>query len=210
MLDFFKTINWKKHILALSAVGVSVVLLALSIYQFLDTHSILENTQRNHSNQQSLNREAFNNKETFESYISPYNDYKKRSIIGSTQRLQWIEILQALAIEYYIPNVQFTLESTTIEEETTSPYWHQDINIQVTPMHLEMRLIHEGDLFRLMSGYLQKAQGMFSIDTCEINRKEADKDINYTDSEIKAICDIHWYTLGDITKNWDKEKEGVE
>lgn len=205
MGDLLGDIRWRKHIIGLSLLLLALGLMIFAFFQFYEAQSQLNNSRNAFRYQQSLNHTAFDNRETLTNYLDTYNDFKANGIIGEAQRLQWIETLQKLSNNYLIPRVQFTLEGANSATETTSPYWHTDINMLSTPMRLEMRLSHEGDLFRLMSALQKQALGMFSIDTCELQSVEAREDINYTDKEISGICYLQWYTLADITQHWDHE-----
>lgn len=211
MGDLLRDIRWRKHLVGLLLLALAFGVMIFAFFQFYEAQSELNSTRNTFHYQQGLNRAAFDNRETLNQYLDTYNDFKANGIIGEAQRLQWIETLQKLSNNYLIPRVQFTLEGAVQATETTTPYWRDDINMLSTPMRLEMRLAHEGDLFRLMTALEKQALGMFSIDTCELSRVEARQDIDYTDKEITSICYLHWYTLADITQRWDREgKENEE
>ena len=64
-------------------------------------------------------------------------------------------------------------------------------------MTLDIKMAHEGDLFALLND-LSKADGLFAVDSCDIEKiskevVDADNDMN--DSNMKAYCELGWYTF---------------
>ena len=65
-------------------------------------------------------------------------------------------------------------------------------------MMLEMRMLHEGDLFRMFEELDKKAKGLFEIKVCNLQR-ESDMALMHTsevtDKNIRAMCELIWYTF---------------
>ena len=66
-------------------------------------------------------------------------------------------------------------------------------------MSLEMKFIHEGDLFVMLNALKNEAKGMVTVDKCDIEL--INKDVNEgvigqdaTDN-MRAYCELSWYTL---------------
>jgi len=64
-------------------------------------------------------------------------------------------------------------------------------------MTLDITMGHEGDLFALLDGLQDKAKGLFTVDTCDVEQnrqKRTSVDIISID-QMKARCVISWYTI---------------
>ncbi len=59
-------------------------------------------------------------------------------------------------------------------------------------MTLDVKMAHEGDLFALLND-LGQADGLFAIDRCDIEK--ISKKLVGTDNNMKAYCELGWYTF---------------
>jgi hypothetical protein len=72
-------------------------------------------------------------------------------------------------------------------------------------MTLDIKMAHEGDLFALLND-LRKADGLFAVDSCDIEK--ISKKVVDTDNNMKAYCELRWYTFRGARANDDKRKPG--
>ncbi len=100
-------------------------------------------------------------------------------------------------------------------------YQQQTDNILLfkTIMELNFSLLHEGDLFTLLSSLEDKTQGLFLVDSCSlvnniIDEKNLSQAIDYSQEKLeirKAVyrhnidgkCIISWYTLKEVEESFD-------
>jgi hypothetical protein len=66
-------------------------------------------------------------------------------------------------------------------------------------MSLEMKFIHEGDLFVMLNALRNEAKGLVSVDKCDVEliNKDVNEGVigqNVTDN-MRAYCEFSWYTL---------------
>ena len=159
----------------------------------------------------SQNRELKRNKAIFTSISRKYLDVDQeeklvqdfypqfvklynKGIIGREQRLNWIEALRQSGEQIKLPALRYSINS---QQEYTPGF---DINYQGyklyrSTMELNLGLLHEGDLFKLLNYINKNANGTYTISECsfELDGIEIKYDKNHTN--ISAKCMLHWITI---------------
>jgi hypothetical protein len=72
-------------------------------------------------------------------------------------------------------------------------------------MILDVNMAHEGDLFALLND-LRKADGLYTVDNCKIEKVR--KKIIDTDNNMKAYCELGWYTFRGAKAKRDNKNAG--
>ncbi len=128
-------------------------------------------------------------------YKEAYRDYKKNGLIGEERRLTWIETLEAVNDVLKLPKLTYALAP---QENFLRPGFTQESKIKVnsTPMTLTMDLLHEEDLFAVFEGIQDSIQNLFTIDSCQISRKERSGTLlNTRSANLSSTCLIRWVTV---------------
>lgn len=129
-------------------------------------------------------------KEHYPRFIEFYN----RGIIGSEKRLNWIETLQAAGENIKLPNMRYQIDSRKPYEPdyelNTGEY-----DLYATNMKLNLGLLHEIDLAKLITELNKDASGLFNIKRCRFNRTNKTIEIDPEKSNISADCELQWYSL---------------
>lgn len=202
MKELFRQIDWKKYSLSIAAFMVALGILLITLFVHIDKQRQLQVAEFGFSQQRSINQEANNAQGIIKSSFTQYEDLKTSGLVGDTQRLQWIETTQALSNELGIPLIDFTLDSAEVIEELGSPYWNYELEMQSTPMALEMDLRHEGEFYKFMEGLRLNAKGIFSVDQCDLRRNALGSDTNPEYSGFQSKCKLTWYAMSDVTLDW--------
>jgi|GEM_PF-5647211 len=202
-MNILTKVSWKKHLLSLLTLFVMTVAFGVSLVFHLNTQNDLELAQAAYRNQRNINQDARNSLELIDSYINEYNKIKEIGLIGDAQRLQWLEITQAITDQLDILLVDFTLNSTFIADESTSNYFNEELKLSLTPMTFELQLRHEGEFYSFMEGLRSNAKGKFTINECNIIRNPSTDNENPEYSGMKARCYMNWFSLDDISKRWE-------
>ncbi len=129
-------------------------------------------------------------KEHYPRFIEYYN----RGIIGSEKRLNWIETLQSIGKGINLPAMRYQIES----RKPYLPDYKLDTgsyNLFATSMNLNLGLLHEIDLAKLISELNKDASGLFNIKRCRFNRTNKSIQIDPEKSNISANCELQWYSL---------------
>ncbi len=138
----------------------------------------------------AVDQEEKNIREYYPDYSGLYAD----GVIGREHRLNWIEVLRNAGKEIKLPSVDYEISSQT-EYDNAFPLTKGNYKVFVSSMSLNLKLLHEGDLLRLVEKLNQKAIGLFSIRECEMNRKNTVIKRSANTTNIDAKCIIDWYSI---------------
>lgn len=127
-----------------------------------------------------------------DAYEKRYLELVKNSVIGKENRLNWIETLQTITNDRNMPSVKYNISSQKLVLDKTGQHQAQGLNIYRSNMTLDIKMAHEGDLFAILNALETKAQGLFVVDSCNIN--SANASVNSGDN-MRAHCELGWYTF---------------
>ncbi|XOV89618.1 MAG: hypothetical protein ACFHX7_06965 [Pseudomonadota bacterium] len=201
MRDLLREINWRDHLFALTRLVFAIVLLGLSLYYYLENQSSLKRAVSAYESQQYFNEESQVYRDLLAAYLPAYRERAARGFIGEPQRLQWVESLRAIGQRFDLPGLEFTLEGTEEVEQNVHDFWRPALTARVTDMKLTLLLSHEGDLFRLLTSLRTQANGLFSVEHCNLRwLEEFSDDVEL--SRLRGDCLLRWYNLDDVTAGW--------
>ncbi|MET0356177.1 MAG: hypothetical protein ABW044_05325, partial [Cellvibrio sp.] len=162
----------RKHSFKLLSIGLSLIALVTAFIIHSNAEKSLVNAKAMLQQQQAMNSEADQAATLLNQYLNPYHSLQERKVIAPPHRLQWLEALQANVDENLIPKINFALSPTVPASGETTIYTHETIGMKVTPMRIEFVLLHEGDILRLLNDMHGKAEGLFSVEACELTRSK--------------------------------------
>lgn len=192
---------WRRHWLRALAVSIAVGILALALIHQQRTLKAFSQTQQQYGQQQGVHQTAQANAALLAVYQNPYQALQAGGRIGSAQRLQWVESLSLGVNQLAVPQVRFTLQPTAIATAANGFASAEGEGLSLTPMRLDFSLLHEGDFYRLLEDLRSRAQGLFSVQNCDLRRKEAgsvELDLASGDAasgRLSGECELLWYTL---------------
>lgn len=134
----------------------------------------------------------------FDAFESDYISLKNNNIIGSEDRLNWINNLDKISRQNKIPYLKYKISKRQklSLENISQPY--PDIDLYKSSMLLQLQLLHEGDLHTVLDLLNDKSQGLFDIYSCTISRNPTqNKSIipSQTENNFTANCTLNWYTI---------------
>ena len=197
MFSIIKEINFKRHIIGLTLLLLSIIGLGFSIYCFkisIEEHKL---QTLNVSNQQSKNSRAQKKLLTFNEFYPQYNQLKLDGIIGIGNRLQWIETLKLASEKFSIPTLNFTLEESKPSNSKLDFYQNANISLRTTMMNINFQILHEGDYYNLIKYLHKNAKGLFSMENCELKLLN-----NNEYSGMGGTCQLKWFHFDDFTTSW--------
>lgn len=128
-----------------------------------------------------------------------FKKLKNDSVIGDENRLSWVEVVQKVADSRGISSVKYNIASQVLLDKKTLENKYQGIDVFKSVMSIEMKFIHEGDLFVMLNALKNEAKGLVTVDKCDVEL--INKDVNEgvigqgaTDN-MRAYCELSWYTL---------------
>ena len=147
---------------------------------------------------QKKHREAIKRMALIEEYKSRYERIEKKSIVGKENRIDWIDQLEKIANNDKIPYINYKIDRRVDIKDSKLKKKYPGLKMYKSVMTLEMKLLHEGDLYTVMNSLKHNAKGMFDISSCTIKRiKVTSQSIVVQASKINfsAKCTLNWYSF---------------
>jgi hypothetical protein len=159
----------------------------------------------------NLNKEYKRNKNIFQSISRRYLDvdqeekllrdyYPKfvklynKGIIGREKRLNWIESLRQAGEKAQLPSLNYSISS---QEEHIPEYSinYSGYTLYRSSMQLNLGLLHEGDLFKLLNYINRIADGTYTISECTFSMNGKDVQFEKTHVNVSASCLLYWISI---------------
>ncbi len=118
----------------------------------------------------------------------------EKGIIGKERRLDWIDILRDAGEVIKLPALNYKIDSQNIY----TPEYATNLGrykLYSSRMSLQMKLLHEGDLFNLFKYLDAGANGLFRVSSCNFSGNSTKITDDPTAANIEANCDLDWYTI---------------
>lgn len=143
--------------------------------------------------------EANRNNQMLVQHEDTFKKLKDKFVIGDENRLSWVEVVQKVADSRRIASVKYNIASQVLLDKNSLDKKYVGIDVFKSVMSLEMKFIHEGDLFVMLNALRDEAKGLVAVDKCDVEliNKDVNDGIigeNITDN-MRAYCELSWYTL---------------
>ena len=137
-------------------------------------------------------------------YHRRYLQFHDLGFVGRESRLDWVESLRTTTEELTLQRVSYAIEPQVMAIAPVQPMSSGN-NVQIfrSRMRVEMGLLHELDLLRLIDELQAKAPGLIKVDSCELNWQADEARRLQAGANIQASCGIEIYSL--ITSDVDAE-----
>jgi hypothetical protein len=197
LCNYLKALR-KQVLIFIVAIAVAAFVIVASKQYW---HSVVaENTQAEQRLQQAKqkHRQAIDRKSTLKEYSERYAKLEKANIVGNENRIDWINLLEIIAKDKKIPYINYKIDKQVALNDKAVSRKFPGMNIYKSVMTLNMRLLHEGDLYTVINELKLNAQGMFDVSFCEIKRMKVSSGsiLNTgTGSNFSADCKLNWYTF---------------
>jgi len=130
-------------------------------------------------------------KETTSHYLDRYRELKKTGVIGEEDRLKLLTVFDELRRHYDLYPLKIEIEP----QQTIQPNLEQSEEtqegavIRVSPVLVNLDLLHEEDLLRLLAGLRNAAIGKITVESCIITRNEG------ASPQLTAVCRLLWWNF---------------
>jgi hypothetical protein len=159
----------------------------------------------------NLNKEYKKNKSIFQSISRRYLDVDQeekllrdyypqfvklynQGVIGREKRLNWIESLRQAGEKIKLPTLNYSINS---QEEHIPEYNinYSGYTLYRSSMELNLGLLHEGDLFKLLDYINRTADGVYTISECDFKMNGKEIKFKSDHANISASCLLYWITI---------------
>ncbi len=133
-------------------------------------------------------------KALIKTYFSQFLRLNEIGVLGEEQRLNWIEVLGDAGDQVKLPALGY--EITAQRQHTPGfPITLGRYSLFVSNMNLDMALLHEGDLFRLLGVLNARAHGRYTVSRCQLTRNFAEVTDNMDAANVNALCELQWFSV---------------
>jgi len=132
-----------------------------------------------------------NDFENMATYKLEYEALETQEVIGNEQRLDWIEGLEKIRKEGVVLDFKYSIgpQQSYVPNPTLDA---GNFALNLSPMSLQIDLLHEEQLDRLFSAMMTQMQGWFILDHCALSTGGAQAT---GISSLKADCVGGWLTM---------------
>ena len=123
-------------------------------------------------------------------YAPEYRALAGSGFIGAEQRVNWIDSLRVANDATGLFGVQYQIG-------TQSPYNLPEQPLAAltqSPMKIDLRLVHEGDLMRFLRVLARQQAGVFTINECVLERITPAEAAPRPVPNLRADCELAWIT----------------
>ena len=145
------------------------------------------------------------NNQIIDEFESNFLKLVNQGVVGSEDRLSWFETIQNTAKKRGMPSVKYSVSTQEALAESNLKREYRGISVFKSSMTLDVKMAHEGDLFALLND-LTKADGLYTVDKCNIEK--TGKKVVDTDNNMKAYCELGWYTFRGEKANKGRKNAG--
>lgn len=148
--------------------------------------------------------------ETIIRYIDRYVQIAADGIVSPQDRLQFLERMTHIREQYQLYSMNLTMDelvSHVVPYPPEDPLPGDPVTMTQTAISLELSLLHEGDLLRLLDE-LMRLPGLFQPTACSIELDAgAGEGFNQLRENLLSRCQINWYSF-DLTSPEIPPEEG--
>jgi len=135
-------------------------------------------------------------------FLPQLEQLKRENLIGSGDRLSWIEALQEGARQLKLHELEYRIEEGK-PYTPPDPLTMGDYQIFSSAMYLKMQLYHASDLITLLAALSNNAKGLLDVDRCTLRRLRSEQSLaknaslirSAVEPRINAECHLRWLTL---------------
>jgi len=133
-------------------------------------------------------------RQTVTHYLQAYRQLEKIGFVGAEQRLTCVESLRAANAQAGLSGVDYQLTA-----QEPYPYAAKDNPVGDRVKHSRMRLtfgvLHEGELTRLLRALSAQQPGLFTLNSCSLDRAGRQGAPLPRQANLTAECELSWLTI---------------
>lgn len=126
-------------------------------------------------------------------YLGAYRALEAGGLVGPEKRVHWVDALRTAAGAVGVSGVEYQLGAQQpygLEGLPTMP----SLRLRRSPMTLNLKLLHEGQLMPFMDALAAQRVGFFVLDRCALERLPGSGSPP-RGPNLRAECGVSWLTL---------------
>lgn len=192
-----------------------VCLLLAAVVIFLSYTTLQTARENRTAQQQTLDAAkdryylAVERKAILDKFTGRYAVLPQKNIVGEENRLSWVDAIETIAEQLQLPYLKYRIEKRQQLDDKSLKKSFPGIDVFYSSMTLEMQLLHEGDLYRLLDQLQTRSDGLFDVQRCSIHKNKAVRGSvlqNRSSKNFSSVCVLNWYTLQAAAKSQPNAK----
>lgn len=184
---------------ALVFLGVSAIACAamtLGAWEFLDDAKARYEIQKERLDKaRGRRRQREADRAMVHAYLPRFQRLVQAGFIGEERRLTWLEALDNAAERLKLPELRYDLSARAPHHPPDLPPHIGPYRIHASDMRLTLGLLHEGDLFSVLTELDRHALGLYSVVDCRLRRVGREAGRDPAKANLNADCRLRWYSL---------------
>lgn len=170
------------------AAGAAAVFFSINLTRTAQLAKTAATAERNAF--ESKLKQVRNEENEIKQKSAQFSNLLARGVIGEEQRLDWVELLKEIRDTRRLLDLQYEI----------SPQRPLDANpgrgfaFYASSMKLQLKLLHEEDLTRLLDDLRRQAKALIQVKSCNVTRLPRSNEQGSL-AMLQADCQIDWVTL---------------
>jgi hypothetical protein len=178
--------------LMMMAIGAGAVYLSLSLINTAKLEQVAAQAERNDFDGKL--KRVRSEEDEIRQKSAVFHKLQARGVVGEEQRLEWVELLKEIRDRRRLLDLQYEIAPQRALEVTPgSGYAYYN-----SSMKLQLKLLHEEDLTRLLDDLRQQARALIQVKSCNVSRLPRGGSEGGTPAQLQADCLIDWVTLHEV------------
>lgn len=127
--------------------------------------------------------------------IEVYRQLKTLNVIGPERRLEWTDAISRIRASRELLDVRYRVERQSLFASV--PGKPGSVDFFVSPMKVDLALLHELDLLRFLEDLRASGNAYYSVRRCTLNRTGQSPTAASIAPRLAADCDIDLITIQD-------------
>jgi len=127
-------------------------------------------------------------------YLPRYAELERQGIIGREQRLDWIDALRQASREAKVLRLEYVIDAQR-QFQTGLELNVGDYRVYASSMRMDLGLLHEGDLLRLLEDLRGEVSGLFGVNGCHVSRAHPELRAVPDERNLEARCVLNFITI---------------
>ena len=174
------------------AIGAAMVYFAFNATEAAKRDRTAAQTERNEFDGKL--KQVRNEEDEIKQKSAVFNALQTRGMIGEEQRLEWVELLKDIRDTRRLIDLQYEIAPQRRLDTDTA----KGFAFYSSTMRLQLKLLHEEDLTRLIDDLHKRARALIQVKSCDVSRLPQGAGDSTPSAQLQADCRIDWITLSEI------------